>query len=290
MQTYLDCIPCFTRQALDALRQITDDEDLMLRALRGVLRASADFGMELSPPEMAQIIHRIIREESGHSDPYAQIKQRSNQAATKLLPEARRWVEGAVDPFRMAVRFAIAGNSMDFALTSKWEQLDIENLLETAARKSLSEDDLEAFRKEVKAAKTILVLGDNAGEIVFDRLLMEQFGDATLYYAVKGSPVINDVTREDARFIKMEALAEVVDTGCDAPGTPLSQCTPQFLKLFSEVDLVVAKGQANYETLSDAPRSVFFLTQVKCPVIGRDLGTSVGSWVVQKHQPEVSGV
>jgi len=286
MQTYLECIPCFVRQAHDALRQVTTDEELMHRALRRVLVEAAGFKMDLSPPEMAQTIHRIIREESGDPDPYAEIKARSNAAALRLLEEARPLVEGAIDPFEMAVRFSIAGNIMDFALTSKMDDLDLASIVKKTLHKTLDDAAVEALRQAVQEAKTILVLGDNAGEIVFDQLLVGQMGNAKVAYAVKGSPVINDAVREDARISGMDRLAEIVDTGNDAPGTLLGHCSAPFMEWFNSADLVIAKGQANYETLSSAPRPLFFLTQVKCPVIGRDLDKPVGSWVVQYHPGE----
>jgi uncharacterized protein with ATP-grasp and redox domains len=286
MQTYLECIPCFVRQAYDALRQVTDDEALMHRALQRVLVEAAAFKMDLSPPEMAQTIHRIIREESGSLDPYASIKAHSNAVALRLLEEAQPLVDGAADPFAMAVRFSIAGNIMDFALTSKMDDLDLVSLEKKALHKTLDDVAVETLRQAVLKAESILVLGDNAGEIVFDRLLVEQMGHAEVAYAVKGSPVINDATREDARVAGMDQLAEIIDTGNDAPGILLNQCAAPFLEWFNRADLVIAKGQANYETLSRASRPLFFLTQVKCPVIGRDLNQSVGSWVVQYHSGE----
>ena len=283
MHTYLECIPCFVRQAHDALRQVTDDEALMHRALRRVLMASSEFEMDLSPPEMAQTIHRIIREETGNSDPYAKIKAQSTAVALRLAEEARPLITGAIDPFKMALRFSIAGNIMDFALTSKWDQMNLSTFLDDTRLQSLENEAVEPLREAARKAHTILILGDNAGEAVFDRLLIEQMPNAKTTYAVKGAPIINDVTLKDALASGLDKVAELIDNGNDAPGTILSLCPPAFKKRFDEADLVIAKGQANYETLSEADRNLFFLTQVKCPVIGRDIGKPVGSWIVQYH-------
>lgn len=283
MHTYLECIPCFIRQAHDALRQATDDEALTHRALRRVLAASAEFEMDLSPPEMAQTIHRIIREETGNPDPYAEIKTQSTAVALRLAEEARPMINGAIDPFKMALRFSIAGNIMDFALTSNWDQINLSTFLDDTRLKELDETGVETLRRAVGSAQNILFLGDNAGEAVFDRLLIEQMPHAQTTYAVKGAPIINDVTLAEARASGLDEVAELIDNGNDAPGTILSLCPPAFQKRFAEADLVIAKGQANYETLSEANRDLFFLTQVKCPVIGRDIGKPVGSWIVQYH-------
>lgn len=285
MRTYLDCIPCFTRQALDALRLVSDDEVLMHRALQRVLEAAAKFELELSPPEMAQTIHRIIREETGSADPYAEIKAESTAVALRLAEEARPMIASAIDPFKMALRFSIAGNIMDFALTSKWSQMNLSTFLNDTRLQAL-EEEVERLRAAVKNAGNILFLGDNAGEAVFDRLLIEQMPHADVTYAVKGFPVINDVTRKEAHASGLNEVAEIIDNGNDAPGTILSLCPPEFQKRFAEADLVIAKGQANYETLSETDRPLFFLIQVKCPVIGRDLGRPVGSWVIQYHERE----
>ena len=255
----------------------------MHRALQRVLAASSEFGMEESPPRMAQIIHRIIREETGKSDPYAAIKEKSTTTALRLLDEARPLVGGAIDPFKMALRFSIAGNIMDFALTSKWEQMNLASFIEETRLKGLDDEAVELFRNAVNGAQEILFLGDNAGEAVFDRLLIEQMPHAHITYAVKGAPVINDVTLKDAQDSNLDQLAELLENGSDAPGTLLPDCSPEFQKRFSEADLIIAKGQANYETLSESDRPIFFLTQVKCPVIGRDIGKPVGSWIVQYH-------
>lgn len=283
MHTYLECIPCFVRQAYDALQQVANDDALAHRALRRVLAASAEFKMDLSPPEMAQTIHRIIREETGNPDPYAEIKARSSTVALRLAEEARPLINGSIDPFKMALRFSIAGNIMDFALTSKWDEINLASFVEETRLKELDEAEVETLHSAVNAAQTILFLGDNAGEAVFDRLLIEQMPNAKVTYAVKGAPIINDVTLKDALDSGLDQVAELMDNGNDAPGTILSLCPPAFQKRFAEADLVIAKGQANYETLSTADRDLFFLTQVKCPVIGRDIGKPVGSWIVQHH-------
>jgi uncharacterized protein with ATP-grasp and redox domains len=283
MKSHLDCIPCFGRQALDALRETIIDEETVLRAMRRTLTAAAQFDLDDSPPVMAQQIHRIIREETGSSDPYEKIKARSTAFALGLLDDARAWVSGSIDPFKMALRFSIAGNILDFGVHSKWDRLHLANFIEEARLKPLDDEAVATLRTAVKAARTILFLGDNAGETVFDRLLIEQMPHARICYAVKGSPVINDATLADARTAGLDQTAELIDNGTDAPGTILSQCSDAFRMRFDEADLVIAKGQANYETLSSAPRPLFFLTQVKCPVLARDLGEPVGSWIVKHH-------
>ena len=286
MQSYTECIPCFIRQAHDALKMVGSNEEHTHHALKRVLIEAAEFSLEHSPPEMAQMIHRIIREELDHPDPYAQIKADSTKLALELVDEAREVIDGAEDPFGMAVRFSIAGNILDFALASLWDRLDLAGFIEKTRTQTVDDDAVEQLRRAAEAAETILFLGDNCGEAVFDRLLIERLPKTKVIYAVKGSPVINDVTMPDAIDSGLNDVAELVENGSDAPGTILKDCSAEFRALFDAADLVIAKGQANYESLCDEARSVFFLTQVKCPVIGRDLDEPVGAWVVKEHKVE----
>lgn len=284
MQTYSQCIPCFIQQAHDALQLIESDESQTHQTLQRVLQEAACFSSERTPPEMAQITHRIIREETGRTDPYEKIKRRSTELALRMEDEVRAVIEGSIDPFKMALRFSIAGNILDFARTSNWNQLDLSNFIEETRLHPLDDAAVEQLRKAVRRAGSILFLGDNAGETVFDRLLIERFSGADIFYAVKSTPVINDATRADAQSAGLHNVAELIENGSDAPGTLLDDCNASFRWLFNEAGLVMAKGQANYETLSNASRPVFFLTQVKCEVIGRDIGEPVGSWIIREHK------
>jgi uncharacterized protein with ATP-grasp and redox domains len=141
--------------------------------------------------------------------------------------------------------------------------------------------DVEAFARAAGEAQTILYIADNAGEIVFDRLLIEQLGPEKVTVAVRGSPVINDATLRDAEAAGLSGLVEVIENGSDAPGTILADCSDSFRKRFESADLVIAKGQGNYESLSEVEACIFFLLKAKCPVIARDLGSPVGSFVLR---------
>jgi len=282
MRTFLDCVPCFVRQALDASRLVSSDESVQERVLRGVLEVASLIPLDRSPPHMAREIHRIIRKETGSADPYAEIKRSSTEIALAHLDAARERVLAAADPFEAAVRFAIAGNVMDFALASTWDGNRIETSLSDALDKELFRSDIKELKGTVETAALILYIADNAGETVFDRLLLEQLPAGRVRYAVKGGPVINDSTREDAAASGIGELARIVDTGTDSPGVILEDCSSEFRDLFSLADAVIAKGQANYETLCDCGREVFLLTQVKCPVIARDTEGKIGDWICMR--------
>ena len=281
MQTSIECVPCFVRQALDAIRFASPDVSVHERLLRDVLLEVANMDMMMSPPRMAQRIHRAVRALTGNADPYAQVKRLFNDLAVKVRDDKRLEIAASDDPLQAAVKLAIAGNVIDFGVRADLSPAHLDSAIDHAASAELG-GDWQALRDAVTAARTLLLLADNAGEIAFDVLLVEQMRAKDVTVAVRGAPVINDATVVDAKQVGMTAVATVIDNGSDAPGTILEDCSEAFVQRFHESDVVIAKGQGNYETLSEAPREVFFLLKAKCPVIANDIGCEVGSVVVRR--------
>ena len=281
MKTFFDCIPCFVRQSLDSVRMTTTDEAIHERLLREVLRSLAEMDMRQSPPAMAKRIHRIIREMTGQADPYHDAKERFNRLAMDIYPELAARVERSANPLETAVRLAIAGNVIDMGVNHNLSDEHVHEGIDHALDAPF-EADMAAFGEATSNAGDILYLADNAGEIVFDRLLIKQLSPEKVTVAVKGSPIINDATMEDAEATGLTELVKVIDNGSDAPGTILEDCSDAFCRRFDEADLVIAKGQGNYETLSEAGRDIFFILKAKCPVIARDIGCHVGSLVLRR--------
>ena len=282
MRTYFDCIPCFVRQALDSARLITDDEQIHEQVMRGVLRLASRMDLRQSPPAMAQKIHRLIRKLTGVEDPYLQTKNRFNKLALKMYPELREQVQASTDPFETAVRLAIAGNIIDLGVKSGLAESQVEETIAQSLTEPLDMDALKEFRNATAQAKDILYLGDNAGEIVLDRLLIEQLPCEKITFVVKAGPIINDATMEDAEIAGLTDIVTVIDNGSDAPGTILESCSEAFRRRFDEADLVISKGQGNYETLSDVNKNVFFILRAKCPVIAQHLGCEVGQMILRR--------
>jgi uncharacterized protein with ATP-grasp and redox domains len=284
MRIYLDCIPCFVRQALDSARLVTDDEQIHEKLVREVLRLAADLDMSQSPPVIGQQIHRLIRKLIGNTDPYRELKQRFNRLALELCAELEERIRTSEDPMETAVRLAIAGNIIDLGVKTSIKESDVEKIIRDCLTADFDSRQVEEFRNAVSRAEKILYLVDNAGEIVFDRLLIEQLPCEKVTVVVKGNPVINDATIEDAEVAGLTRIVEVIDNGSDAPGTILESCSQAFRNRFAESDLVIAKGQGNYETLSDADKNIFFILKAKCPVIARDLGCEVGEMILTKSE------
>jgi len=284
MRTYFDCIPCFIRQALNAARLATDDEQIHEKVVREVLRLAADLDMSQSPPLIGQQIHRLIRELVGKDDPYRKIKKRFNNLALKLYPELRKQIVDSNDRLETAIRLAIAGNIIDFGVNNSLEESHVKETISDSLSGYLDPKQIQGFKDAVNAAEKILYLADNAGEIVFDRLLIEQLPCEKVTVVVKGKPIINDATMEDAGVAGLTRIVEVIDNGSDAPGTIMESCSQEFRHRFTNADLIIAKGQGNYETLSDVNKSIFFILKAKCPVIARDLRCEVGEMILRKSK------
>jgi len=284
MRTYFDCIPCFLRQSLDSVRLITDDERIHEELMRQVLALACKMDLRQSPPAMAQKIHQLIRKLTGVQDPYRRIKERFNRLALQMYPELKNRVATSADPLETAVRLAIAGNIIDFGVNSDMEESHIEIIIAESLTAPLDMGVLEDFKQAAAQAENILYLGDNAGEIVFDRLLIELLGCKRITLVVKAGPIINDATIEDAIDTGLSDVVKVIDNGSDAPGTILRSCSESFRHRFNEADLIVAKGQGNYETLNNVDKEIFFILRAKCPVIARHLGCEIGSLVLTKNE------
>ena len=283
MKTYMDCIPCFVRQSLEAARIGSDDPALQERIMREALKLAVNLDYNDTPPALGQKMHRLVRKIGGNPDPYAKIKKKSNMLALALLPDCNRLVRESKNPFETAVRLAIAGNIIDYGVNGALKDEQVNTSIREALHAEIDHAAIEQLRNAVKGAEDILYLGDNAGEIVLDRLLVEQLPREKLTYVVKGSPILNDVTMKDARQSGMTDLVEVIDNGSDAPGTILASCSKEFRQRFDKADLILAKGQGNYETLSNVDNKIFFLLKAKCPVIARDIGCDIGSLIVTDH-------
>ncbi len=282
MQTYYECLPCLLRQTVDAAKMVTDSPEIQEKILRYVLNEMSRMDMSEPSPYMAQVIYRYIREITQIDDPYREIKKEFNRLALDMLPEMRRIVQNAEDPFETAVKIAVAGNIIDFGPKGDISHQEVWKTVQDCIDQPLVFNSSDDLKKEINKRSRILYLGDNAGEIVFDYLLLELMPTEKITYVVKGKPIINDATMEDAVEIGMTDLVRVIDNGSDAPGTILKSCSPEFLKEFEQADLIIAKGQANYETLSQVPdKNFFFLLKIKCPVLAEDVGCERGDLVLK---------
>jgi damage-control phosphatase, subfamily I len=281
-----ECLACFTRQARETAERATPDGDVRSEVMRRVAALAKSASPSMCPPEFAERVYDTVAAVTGNPDPFVAEKRLANDMAIGLEPRFRELLSSASDSMRAAIQFSIAGNSMDLGVVREYG--DVGALAEAMLTRPLGIDDYWSFQDVLSRAHHVLIVGDNNGEIVFDRLLIEEMMKirACHYtYVVRGRPVINDVTLEDARSVGIDCVADIVESGCGAPGLLLSSCPANLLAMFQSADMVIAKGQGNYESLSEAPRDVFFLLMVKCDVVARDISAPVGAAVVKHYRP-----
>ena len=229
------------------------------------------------PPEIVARMHSLIRNLTECEDPYLELKQSSTKNALLLYAELKRKISRSEDSFDTAVRLCIAGNIIDFGVRT---DLDLQPVIQRVLTQPYAIGNIAALKDEISSAKIILYLADNAGETVFDRLMIETINKKVIY-AVKDAPVLNDATAEDAISAGIDRVAEIISCGARSPGVILSRCSKEFIRIYNQADLIIAKGQGNYEALSGEKMNIFFLLQAKCGVIARDLGVPVGSIVAK---------
>jgi len=287
MNTYLDCIPCFFRQLLEGARIIHVSPRKQKWVIDEFAKKIPKISLKASPPEIARFGYALLKKISPNGDPYKEIKQKSNQIALKLLGKLRNKIIYSPDRLLTALELAIAGNVIDFGVKNN---LNVEEELKKILveenkfihKKSISH--YVEFRRTLKDARNILYLADNAGEVVFDRVLLEEikkeYPNKNIYYAVKAKPIINDALFEDAKACGIDKVARIISNGTDAPGTVLTLCSKEFRKIFKSADLIISKGQGNFESLSDEKRAIFFLFMVKCPVVAEETGYKIGDMVL----------
>ena len=285
----LECIACITRQAHEAVLAATSDTLLRETVLRQALQMLARIDWHPSPPALAQPIHRLIRERTNNPDPYATIKEQLNRRAERLYPAWRKRFRQRFSALEAAVRLAIVGNLLDVGAKTQLSEDAILEAFEDALTAPL-QGAIAELDEAIREARQILYLADNAGEIVFDRDLLAQLPLGNFTLVVRGGPVLNDATLADARQARLGEFCELATNGSDAPGTLLEHCSPEFRTRFEASDLVISKGQGNYESLVGADKHVFFLLKVKCPVLANSLICPRGSLVLRhqwavEHQP-----
>ena len=274
MKTTFDCIPCIVSHIVHVAKMVTTDDAMRREIIKKTLAEVVDVDFAITPPEQARLFHKIITKITGVSDPYREVKDCSTRFAMELLPFFRQVIASKEDHFDAIVRLVIGGNIIDYGADKDFQ-------LDTARQKILDVFemplDMGAVRKleqAMNAAKSILYIADNCGEAVFDRLLIEPYRDK-IVLGVRGEPILNDITMREVEESGLAGLAvRIITTGDMTPGVSLNHSSREFMDEMRNADLVVAKGQGNFETLSDYDRPVFFLLRSKCKVISALLGSS----------------
>jgi len=276
-----DCLSCLLNQSLRVAKHLELDEKNAKEMMQVASESIANYG-KVSPPVAAADLYPKLGSFSHNSDVYKTLKERSTREALALLPAISNRVKTVSD----AIKAAVAGNVIDFATPNHYDlSTEFEKVFET----SFEIDNETAFCERLTEAKTLMILGDNTGEHVFDKLLLQtiakEYPALKLYYAVRGVPIINDVTLLEANEISMAEVATLVDSGVHTPGLDYNHASEIFMELYNQMDLIVAKGMGNYECLEGVQdQRIFHLFKVKCDVVSRDVGAKLGSLIFMQNK------
>lgn len=277
MRTHSACISCLLKQAPRTAELLTDDPLEIENFTVHIKNKLKTINMALPPPVHGGMIHREAETWFGVPDPYKKLKEDHIRQAASMSHELKEMISASDDPLLAAVKLAIGGNAIDFGVSRPFHLI---SELKGAVHRRLAIDHYRLFREKLKEAESILYLGDNAGESVLDRLLIETIGKPVVFVA-RHRPAINDITVEDAKKSGLSEVATVISSGSSLPGTIPQLCHRSFREQLNKSDLIISKGQGNYETLSDENRPLFFLLMIKCPVVASDLNVPEGSFILK---------
>ncbi len=288
MKIHDKCLPCVINQVIKVANMtgVYKKEEL----LKEVFAYLSKMDFESTTPEIIGQVFNMIKKHTNNPDPYKETRNYYNTLFLKLLPEFEMRIEQFENPFQLAVRYAIVGNIIDFNPIHNTLLEDVFDYFERMEQLELAIDDSAALRKDILNAKELLYLGDNCGEICMDKILLKRIKELNpevkILFGVRGKPVVNDSIAEDAYYVGIDEYAEVIDNGDDSLGTVLNRTSSEFKEIYTNADVVIAKGQANYECLSEENKNIYFLLMTKCDVIANDIGVAENKMICMKNNAE----
>lgn len=276
MRVQVDCYPCILSQLSELAKEAAPDASGQHAIVKRLLELVIKADETTTPPEFAAMFHSLMTELTGVGDPLREIKDRSTELGLALLPELQQMVRQAPDPFEAAVRFAIGGNIIDYGVNPNFDLHEAESKIREVLDLPFDRELCAEFKRRLDAAGLIFYMLDNCGEAVIDRLLIEPYRDK-ITVGVRGKPILNDVTRREAALSGITGVP-IVDTGDCAPGVSLRRSRPELLEAMQKADVVISKGQGNFESLDEefTARPIFFLLRVKCAVVSRRVASPLG--------------
>ena len=272
------CVTCIINQSVKVADAINADDDLRYELTSSVENMSKDFSFAQTPPEIASDVYEKMAAIANKSDLYDEVKALSTQKALSFVPALKKRLHNASDTLLIAVKIAVAGNVIDLAAEVEFDLAEeLEKIFET----DFAHNDFDTLKNELDNASSVVILGDNVGEHIFDYLLVETlqslYPETKFIYMVRGNPIINDVTLKEAKEAGFHKLCTLVDSGVNTPGFAYTRAHENAKKLFDEADLVISKGMGNYECLTPSHKAnICFLLKVKCGVVASSIDAQIG--------------
>jgi len=286
MKVKYDCFACLSRQTVTLAEKVTDDSAIQRKIIERGIRTLSETAFQNSTPKITADIFDLSTELSGEVDPYKYEKMRFNDIAEELIKKykLKDIINKSDDPLETAIRLSIAGNIIDFSAKDNVDETDVVEAIETSLKTNVFGMDMNLFKELTQNATKIMLIGDNSGEIVFDKLLAEFFDSEKLTYVVKGGPIVNDATEEDAEYVQINKLARIITTGSAIQGADFEYCSQEFIDELNDSDVIICKGQANFETLDDyTNKPMFYLLQAKCIPVAKEIGCQKGDFVMMSN-------
>ncbi len=283
MKIASECYLCLFRQIYNLTRRMSLNESKAGELLRGSAEILSKYSMDVTPPEIAAEVYEFVAKTTGVKDPFLKAKKEAVSEALKFKKLFEEKLKSSENFLLDACKIAVAGNVIDLGVNQEY---NIEKEIGRIFEFNFKYNDFEEFQKQLDSAQKIVYLADNAGENIFDEILVSAIKkrDVEVYYFVRGKPVINDVTFEDVKNLKIAELAEIVDTGVPSPGFHLNFANEKSKKLFYEADMVISKGMGNFECLfEECEREVFYFFKVKCDVVAKKIKAGVGDYILKKQ-------
>lgn len=285
MKAKPDCFVCFISQAIRATETISKKDEDAIRALKNVAYVLSKLTYNVAPPLISEFVYGSITKTLDHDDPYSQIKKKYNKIATGYVEDLKNYINLDKDKLQAAINISVAGNIIDFG--SQIEKFSIKETISKAINEGFVLNDIDDFKEKINKAKTLLFIADNAGEIVFDKLLLQTikslYPTLKIYIALRGKPIINDVTKNDIEGLGLEDIGEIIESTKPTPGFWPNYCEENCRKIYENADVIISKGQGNFETLSEFDDDrVFFLFIIKCSVVEKYLNLPKYSHIFAK--------
>ncbi|MGD8781203.1 MAG: ARMT1-like domain-containing protein [Ignavibacteria bacterium] len=276
------CIPCIINQAYKAAKLFSNgDKDLQFKLVKDASKEIQNIDEDYTAPLFSAVIQASIEKELGVKNPYKKLKESNLKEAEKYIPYVQTLIDNSNDKIEIAIRAAITGNTIDLGANPDFDLMDDVNKITS---NDIVLSALPKFKSDFEKAELILYIGDNYEEALFDKLLLNELSPKKIVYAVRSKPILNDVTLEDAYNLGIDKICEVMESGSKVAGTVLSQCTKEFIDLYNKADMVISKGQGNFETLLNEERPIYFLFKVKCDTIANRAGLPEGKGVLLYNQ------
>ncbi len=289
METHIECIPCILQQCANTLQLSRVSQAVKRKTMKKLLSWLEDVDFTNSPAQNSDLAYMACKEVTKIRDPYYKLKKKYNQLALEVYPRLKRLVDDSTNPLYTAAKISVEGNIIDLGInTVGQKEFDFNKIIQDVEDIPLAINDFDQFCIDLKQAENLLYIGDNAGEVVFDRVFIKELvkQHKNIVYSVKSGPIINDATREDAEEAGINNLVKVIETGSDRSGGNFQHVSEEFLKQFNKADIIISKGQANFESLDAMGKNTYFILKAKCGRVADRLKVNYLDVVLAKRRPE----